>query len=127
MTMRTVLTDKIPESTTPKITAVIKDEDGNPIPAASLTTLTLNLFNLSDNPTFAVINGRTDQDVLNINDVAVDSSGNLTWSTQTADTAIQNAALNEETHRAMFSWSWNAGAKTGRHIIDMTVVNLKKV
>jgi len=127
MAIQTVLTDKIPEQTTPKITAVIKDENGVAIPGTSLDTLTLDFYNLSDGPTFAVINSRTAQNVLNLNDVTVDASGNLIWQMVPADNAVIDATLKTENHRAVFNWTYSSGAKTGRHIIDLTVVNLEKI
>lgn len=127
MAIQTVLTNKIPEQTTPKITAVIKDENGTAIPASSLDTLTLDLYNQSDAPTFTVINLRSAQNVLNANGVTVDASGNLTWQMVTADNVIIDSTLKTEKHRAVFNWTYSAGAKTGRHIIDLTVVNLEKI
>jgi len=127
MSIQTVLTAKIPERTTPKITAVIKDENGVAIPDTSLDTLTLDLYNMSDDPVFAVINSRTAQNVLNANDVTVDTSGILVWQMVTADNAIIDATLKTEKHRAVFNWTYSSGIKTGRHIIDLTVVNLEKI
>jgi len=127
MAIQTVLTNKILEKTTPKITAVIKDENGVAIPSTSLDTLTLDFYNMSDNPTFAVINSRTAQNVLNANDVSLDTSGNLTWQMVPLDNAVIDSALTTEDHRAVFNWTYSGGAKTGRHIIDLTVVNLEKI
>ena len=110
------------EKTTPKITANIVDEDGNAIPALSLTTLTLDLF-VSSDPTQVI---RAAQDVLNNNNVVVDGAGLLTWSVQIADTTIYtNCSL--EVHRAEFIWTWDSGDKRGSYRIDIPVVNMKKV
>ncbi len=120
----TELTDKILEKTTPKITATIQDENGTAIPAASLTTLTLTLYNREDSAK-TIINSRNAQNVLNANNVTVDSNGLITWSVQPLDTAILGTASSER-HRAVFEWTYNSGAKNGKYIIDMTIKNLAK-
>lgn len=120
----TTLVNEILEKTSPKITATIQDEDDVGIPAASLDTLTLTLFNFDDTAK-TIINSRTAQDVLNANNVTVDGSGNLVWSVQALDTIIVGTAAYER-HRAVFGWTYNSGAKNGKHIIDMTIKNLIK-
>lgn len=120
------LPDQILEKTTPKITATVVDEIGAAIPGSSLASLTLSLYSVSD-VTFPTINNRADQNVLNTNNVTIDASGLLTWSVQAADTQILDSALSKESHRAVFSWTYNGGVKTGRHVIDMTIVNLEKL
>lgn len=125
----TVFTALILEKTTPKITAVIEDEAGTPIPGTSLATLTLTLYSMSDPPTHAIINSRNAQSVLNENGVTVDAGGNLAWQLASADTVIQDNTLPKEIHRAEFRWTYASGGNTvvGAHIIDMTVLNLEKV
>lgn len=122
---KTVLEDIIPERSSPKITATVQDEAGDGIAASSLDTLTLTLYNLSDADK-TIINSRSDQDVLNTNNVTVDSSGNLVWSVQALDTIIVSAPVLEQ-HRAVFAWTYSSGTKTGRYTIDMTIRNLEKV
>lgn len=122
---RTVLDAKIPEKTTPEITATIQDEDGNGIDAADLTTLTLTLYNLDD-AAKTIINNRDDQDVLNTNNVTVSNVGALVWSVQALDTIIVGSKATE-LHRAVFEFTYNSGAKNGKHIIDMTIINLAKI
>ena len=120
------LTDEILEKTTPTITAYLTDENGDAVPVADIATLTLTLYGKE---TKAIINTRNDQDVLNLNGVTVedDSTGTLiTWELDIADTAILGTRA-EEDHRAVFKWTWGSTERTGRHIIDMTVVNLAKV
>ena len=122
---RTELADKILEKTSPKITATMQDEEGTGIPAASLTTLTLTLYNLDDSSN-TIINSRSDQDVLNANNVTVNSSGNLVWSVQALDTIIVGDK-GVEKHRAVFEWTYSSGTKNGKHIIDMDIRNLEKI
>ena len=123
---RTVLTDEILEKTTPKITATIKDEDGNAIASTDLNTLTLTFWNLTD-PDNSIINNRNSQNVLNANNVTVDTNGLLTWTLQPADTTISDSTLPKQTCRAMFEWTYNSGTRNGKHLIDMVIVNITKV
>lgn len=116
--------DVIFEKTSPKITATIKDEDGNPVAAGSLNTLTLTLYNLDD-AAGTIINSRNAQNVLNANNVTVSGGGVLTWSVQSLDTIIIGSG-NYERHRAVFEWTYSSGAKNGKYIIDMTIRNLFK-
>ena len=134
---RTVLTDFILEQTMPTITAVLKDSDGTVVSVANVTALTLTYYNLNDGPTFTIINGRTSsvsgstdgQDVLNTNNVTIDTSGNLKWIMQVEDTVILEDGNVEECHRAIFKFTYNSsdGVKIGKHSIDMTIVNLEKI
>ena len=126
-TPRTVLTDVIPERTTQKFTAVIKDENGAAIPAASLTTLTLTLYALDGAQAGTVINSVDDMNILNANRGTVDGSGNLTLLFVPNDMAILDATLLEERHVALIEWTYASGAKSGRHEIQFRVKNLDKV
>ena len=120
-----VLTDFINEKTTPKITATVQDTDGDAISGANLDTLTLTLYNKDDSGN-TIINSREAQDVLNTNNVTVDSNGALIWSVQSLDTIIIGTRK-LETHRAVFEWTYSSGTKNGKHIIDMTIRNLVKI
>jgi len=120
------LTDEILEQTTPTITAYLTDENGDAVAVADIATLTLTLYNKTTNK---IINTRNDSDALNAGGVIVEdtSSGTLvTWELDIADTAILGTRAKED-HRAIFKWTWGSTERTGRHIIDMTVVNLAKV
>ena len=120
----TELPDIIHQGTTPKLTFDIENEDGVVIPSASLTTLTLNLFNLDDEDN-TILNSRTDQDVLNANNVTVSGAGAGVWSMQVGDTAMVGTGYIEG-HRAVFKWTYDSGNKTGDHIIDMRIRNMIK-
>jgi hypothetical protein len=114
------------ELTTPRYTAVIQDDEGQPLPAASLTSLTLTLYVIRTDGTIGIINSRNAQNVLNASNVTVSAAGLLVWSIQTADTALQET-LAFERHIALWTWTWLAGAKTGRHELVLTVKNLQQV
>ncbi len=114
------------QNSTAQYKATLKDEAGAVIPSASLSALTLTLYNKSD-PGGAIINNRNDQNVLNTADVTVDASGNLTWTLQPADNPVQDAAKIHEDHVALFKFEWQAGTKRGYHEVIIRVVNLGKV
>jgi len=126
MSYKTVLLPYILEKTTAKLEALIVDEAGVAISSANLDTLILDLYDMTTTAK-TIINARSAQNVLNINDVSVDTSGNLIWLIQDLDTIILDATLATETHRAVLSWTYSAGTKTGRAVLDMTIVNLAKV
>lgn len=114
------------EKTTVKYTATIKDENGTAIPAASLSSLTLTLYNMGSTAR-DIINSRDAQNVLNVNNVTIDSNGIITWSMQPNDNAIIDANKKTERHRALFVFTWDAGAKKGTHLVDFDVENLEKI
>lgn len=118
------MADKIAnEHSIAKYTAVIKDESDVAIAAASLNTLTLTLYNSADK---AIINSRNAQNVLNANNVVVDSSGNLTWTMQPADNAISGSG-EFETHVALFEYTWASSTKRGSHEVTLKVRDITKI
>lgn len=124
-----VFTDVILEKTTPLITADLIDENNDPILLSDILTLTLTLYSMTDSPTNTAINLRTNQNVLNANNVVVSSTGALSWYLQEGDTTLTDPSLAEEIFRAVFKWTYTTanGTRTGRQIIDMTIMNLEKV
>ncbi len=106
-----------------KYTAVIKDEADVAIAAASLSTLTLTLYDLKG---ATIINSRAAQNVLNANNVTVDSSGNLVWTLQPADNPII-ASGELESHIALFEYTWSSGTKRGSHEVTISVRDITKV
>lgn len=107
------------EQTTARYTAQLKDETGAVVPAASIATLTLTLRNEADN---AIINSRSNQNVLNMNGVTVDVSGNLVWTMDPADNAVIDATQATERHRATVKWTYGSGKK-GNHEVEFVVIN----
>lgn len=114
----------VKERTTNVYQADLQDPNGVAIPAVDLTTLTLTLY---DKVTGTVLNGRTAQDVLNANNVTVDSAGRLIWTLQPADTAIVTPAKELETHVALFEFTWQAGAKRHWHAVTFEVENQVRI
>lgn len=112
------------EKVTAKYSAILQDEDENALSSSDIQTLTLTLY---DKSTGTIINSRNAQDVKNTNGVSVDGSGNVIWVMEPDDNAIVTATSKVEKHIALFQWTWNSGAKAGRHEIVIQVKNLTKV
>lgn len=118
-------------------TTVLSDESGAVVPGSSLTALTLTLY---DTKSGSVINNRDHQNILNTNDVSIDSNGLLTWNLKPADNAILNPTTatspitingetyqGYETHAAVFHATWSGGNKAKSHQITIIVANLNKL
>ena len=127
MTPITTIPDAILEGSTPTISGTLTDKAGAAIPLASLLTLKLTLYSMSDS-SFPIINSRDAQDVKNANRVIVGDNGELSWNLDSVDSSILNQALGHETHRAIFAWTYDEGSveQTGKQIIDFKVKNLQK-
>lgn len=124
MSVVTDLTHKpIAERTTRKITFLVVDEDGVAVPGASLTTLTLTLY---DEITEAIINTVDDKDILNVGGGLVDGSGNGSYTMDPADNQIVGTASFED-HIALFEWTYGGGAKAGKEEVRLRVDNFSKV
>jgi hypothetical protein len=94
------------EATTRSFEADLVADDA-PISGDVLLTLTLTLKQAY---TQAVINNREDQNVLDTNDVMVDSAGHLIWSVRVEDSTILNRSLWQEPRRCLFKWTYISGA-----------------
>ena len=116
----------IREDSTPIYSAVIKDENGNVLPASTLDTITLTYY---DEATGAIINSRTSQDILNLNNVTIDNVGQLLWSLEADDTQIITDSNNIEERIALFEWAWTASGvpRQSNQEVRFHVRNLVKV
>ena len=120
----TVLPNALDEKASTLISATVTNEAGTALPSSVLTTLTLTLY---DRTSGTIINSRNAQNVLNTNGVTVDSAGAFLWTVSPADTVLVDTTKSLETHVALFTWTYDSGAKTGRHEIVHVVRNLTKV
>lgn len=77
------------------------DQNGTQIPKASMSALTLTLFDRGSNP-LVYINNRNAQPAFDQNNVAIASDGKITWTMQAADNAILNDNKQVEVHVAVF-------------------------
>lgn len=115
MATRTILSERVPEKTTPTIRATLLDEAG-----AAITSLTSCLGTLYDVRTSGVINNRTD-----VNMLSFVAAGVLSWTMTALDNVvIRDKKDYEELHRLQLVWTY--GGKTGAHEIDFYVSNLWK-
>lgn len=116
------------EQSSGRYSATVTDESKSPLPASSLTTLMLTLYDVD---TGTIINRRDGQDVLNANDVTVDGDGNLIWSMKAEDSIIVDADAHpvgeKEKHIALFRWTYNGGYDAGEHEFIHYVKNIGKV
>jgi hypothetical protein len=120
------LTDtNIPENTSQRINFTVVDEDGVGIPAASLTSLTVTLYNKRDE---AIINSVDDIDILNANGGVVDVNGVGSWLMAPADNPIlvTTSRAGWEHHIALFEWAWGSGKK-GKQPVKLKICDLKHV
>lgn len=102
----------------------LRDEGGAAVAAASLTSVTLTLYEPESG---TIVNNRSSQNVLNQNNVTIDSNGQVAWSIQLADVTILDATRPTEVHRALFFFTWQSGAKGKPHEVDLVLENLGKL
>lgn len=113
------------EQTTGSYAGVLVDHLGIPVPGSILETLTLTLYCLDTAQ--SILNGRSAQDVLQVNGVTVGEDGAFLWEIAPADNTILYPVLDYERHRALFEWTWATGTRTGHHEVVLVVKNLSKV
>lgn len=126
--MQTVVRKRIPEHSSAVIMALFQDEDGEPIPADSLTEVTLTLYDVRSG---AIINARNKQSIFNLNGGTVAPAGTppvmaLTFNMSPADNALIGSEMFER-HVALFEWKWDSAAKEDRHEVILTVRDFIKV
>lgn len=116
----TVIQNHVAEETTALITATLTDEFDNPISVAGLDSAKFTLY---DAVTGAIINSRTDVNVL----ANIDTAGKLTLTLTPADTALLSQSNSRERRVAYFEWVYANDTKIGRHEVRFTVQNMDKV
>lgn len=114
---RTTWPDSVPESGSAALSAVLRDEAGDPVPGSSLSGCTLTLF---DRVTQAIINSRTASNVQG----DVDEDGLLTVDLTPDDNPIVTSGRPEEWHVARIRYQWAGGDKQGFHEVHFPVANL---
>ena len=114
-------THKVREGTASKYSCTVVDETDTAIEPASMTTMVLTIY---DQATDADI--VTARDVLNANGGVLGAGGAFSYVFTAADNTIQGTDSVEK-HIALFEWTFNAGARSGKHAIKLMVENLGKV
>jgi hypothetical protein len=123
---RTILTDVVAEGTTCLITGSLVDEAGSPLGSSQLQAFTLTLYAVVSG--LPIINSRNATNILNAGPGTIDAGGLWTITLTPADNDIVSAAAPvDETHRLLLEWTYGAGAKAGKHEIEIRVRNLDKV
>ena len=122
--VKTVITTPVGERTTSYITAVIRDQNGDPIPGGSLNSLTLTLYNVDASNT--IINSVDDVNILNVGRGVVDANGNVTIELLLLDNQLIDITKSFETHRALIEWTWG-NTRQGRHEVEFLVQNMTRV
>lgn len=126
MSSQTTQPFRVNEKTTARYTCTLKDQNDVVVPAASLSTFTLDLYDVDSG---AAINSRTAQNVLNANDVTVSAGGVVVWTMRPADNAIVGTK-ELEAHTALFKATWvdaNTVTQQLEHEVSILVLNLNKV
>lgn len=106
------------QDTSGHYSAVIVDEDDAVVPATDLTAVTLTLY---DTASGDIINDRFEQDALNVNDVTIDSEGNLVWAFTSDDMPRLHTDRVAELHTALWKLTWNSGASQLYHEVNFRV------
>jgi hypothetical protein len=105
----------------------LEDEAGDPVPDSELDMATLTLWDLETgdldgSPRVGIINGRDEQDINNVNHVAIDSDGHLVFTLQPEDNIIVTPRRQVERHLAKFEFAWATGHFT--YLCEIDVDNL---
>lgn len=114
----------VKEKQTGEYSFTLQDETGAPIPASDLTDARLTLHVPT---TGTIVNSRDNQSVLNANQVTISEAGLVTWAYRIADMTMVDATLTEETHRALFVFTWQSGLRSHPHEVDFIIENLDKL
>lgn len=114
----------VDEGEVARVTATFADYDGTSLASAAISAVTVTLRNQDD---LSVINGRSDQNVLNANGgtlADVDGVATLTLILDESDNVNAGGVLSgKETHYLDLSWQWNDGTafRTGRSLYEFDV------
>jgi len=126
MALTTVASRTVNEKSSMIYTATLLDSDGTALPSASITVLTLTLYDVL---TGDIINSRDALTALNANQVTIHAtSGLLTWTALPADSPIVGTPqVGElEHHVALFEVEYSS-TKEHRHEVNLYVKQLTKV
>lgn len=118
---------EIPEGASADGSALLKDQDGNPITQAMIDSLVGTLY---DEKSGEILNERDHVDVFADLDGAVDAEGELTLKLNGDDNAIVDDTRDLEQHILLLEWTWtdpDAVTRDGKAEIAFIVRNLAKV
>jgi hypothetical protein len=125
MSVRTLVPEIIPESTTWKYTGKLEGEGGEALGSGTVSVLELTLYNQAD---LAIINTVDRVNILNTGRGTLDVDGNLAITFLWQDNPIVGGgSVTDETHIALIEWTYGGGLKKGKHELAIRVRNLAKV
>lgn len=122
---RTIVKGLVPERSSSRITATLKDDfTGEGIPLASFTEFLLTVYRVDDQ---AIVNGRNKVNILNANGVTITSAGSplvttLDYQVDPADHSFLGTGTTEK-HIMLFEWKWTGG-KAELHEVLLTIGNI---
>lgn len=103
------------------ITAIIKDQNGDPIPGSDLTVLTLTLVDVESRH---IINAKDGTNIL-VSPLPVDELGNFTLRLDAEDNEVLNRRRQIERHRAIVHFEWADGKANEQ--IEIEVQNISMI
>jgi hypothetical protein len=122
-----LLTETLQEGTTGFFSFPLVDKDGNGISLSFLTTMTLTYYDVESGE---IVNNRLHQNVLNANNVTVNTESGpplvttVTFELTPADTVILNEAHALEHRVMLFQWTWNTGSRSSAYQAQFGVENM---
>jgi len=122
---RTTVLKHIAERSTRKYTVTLKDEEGSSpstLDSLAVTILDVDSAGVEGTP----INGRDDQDILNVNGGTY-AAGLISLTLAPADNVVVNTGQASEIHRLTLDARWNGGAGRENWEVDLTIDNLSKI
>lgn len=121
---RIIISNDLPEQTSARLTGIVKDLAGVPIPGSAFDTFTATLY-LKGAGT--IVNAWDDVDILNENGGSIDENGLFTLDFDPEDMPMITANFTKETHAVLLTWTYNDGATTGRAEVLFPVHSLQHV
>ncbi len=109
----------VPGGASAVYTGQFLDQNDQDIILSDLNTLTLSI---ADPATNAIINGVSQEDILNAGRGTVNASGQLTLVLGPGDTTVRQAAGAGTVKRSLvFDFTYDSGDMTGRHQVDFFI------
>jgi hypothetical protein len=122
--MGSALQIELTEGETPQYTATLRDEAGIVVPAASLSAARMTLYSVHTN---AIVNGRTNQNVLNANDVTIGAAGEIKWKLREADTLLIDVPKPPRGHyRAVIVFEWSDAQGVPRQLVWVLTIYINQ-
>jgi len=122
------------ERSSATITGYVVDDTGTAVDPATLTAVTITLYDLDTyvpgaSPAVGILNNRDAQNVNATNDVSFPANspvdGQFVWAVQPADNVIVTERRQIERHRAELKFVWSGGQFI--YECEIEVVNLRAV